>query len=64
VRELLMMGAPIAQRVFYGPRIARGLTHRDCIAVTHLGSALLLFYLAGTAIWSAAGLPPNVFIGS
>lgn len=64
LRELLMVGAPIAQRVFYGPRIARGLTHRECIVVTHMGSGLLLFYLAGTAIWSAAGLPANVFIGS
>jgi 4-hydroxybenzoate polyprenyltransferase len=64
LRELLMIGAPIAQRAFYGPRIARGLTHRDCIVITHLGSALLLFYLAGTAVWNAAGLPANVFIGS
>jgi 4-hydroxybenzoate polyprenyltransferase len=63
LRELLMVAAPVAQRAFYGPRLTRGLTHHDCIVVTNLGSALLVFYLAGTAAWSAAGLPENVFIG-
>ncbi|MFO0551080.1 MAG: UbiA family prenyltransferase [Polyangiaceae bacterium] len=58
-RELLMIGAPIAQRLFYGRRPT--LTHRDCIVVTHMGSALLAFYLVGTALWARAGLPNNVY---
>ena len=59
-RELLMLAAPLAQLLFYRPRFARGLTSRDCIVLTHLGTAQLLLYLAGTSIWTAAGLPANV----
>jgi 4-hydroxybenzoate polyprenyltransferase len=62
LREALMLVAPLVQWLFYRPRLRRGLTPRDCIALTHLGSALLAFYLAGTAVWLAAGLPPNIFV--
>lgn len=62
VREGLMLAAPALQRVFYPPRVARGLTSADCIALTHLGTAELVLYVAGTAIWSAAGLPANVLL--
>lgn len=62
VREGLMIAAPAIQYAFYRPRFARGLTSRDCVVVTHLGTALLLFYLAGNAVWLGAGLPPNVFL--
>ncbi|MCC6526084.1 MAG: UbiA family prenyltransferase [Polyangiaceae bacterium] len=62
VRELLMLCAPAAQFVFYRSR-RRGLTTRDCILVTHLGTAELLLFVAGTALWERAGLPANVFLG-
>lgn len=62
VREVLMVAAPVAQRLFYGPRLARGVTHRDCVIVTHMGSALLLFYLVGTSVWTMAGLPANIHL--
>lgn len=62
VRELLMLFAPIAQRVFYRPRVARGITTRDCIVLTHLGTAQLVLFLVGTALWLRAGLPANVFL--
>jgi 4-hydroxybenzoate polyprenyltransferase len=60
VREGLMLAAPAVQLAFYRPRYRRGLTPNDCIALTHLGTALLLFYLAGNALWLAAGLPANI----
>jgi len=63
LREGLMLAAPALQRVFYPKRVARGLTSADCIALTHVGTAELLLFLAGTAVWSAAGLPANVFLG-
>jgi 4-hydroxybenzoate polyprenyltransferase len=59
VRELLFSFAPIAQLVLYRPRLARGL---NCIALTHLGSAQLVVYLAGTRVWLELGLPDNVFV--
>ncbi len=64
VREALMLAAPPIQLAFYRPRYRRGLTPRDCILLTHLGTGLLLFYLAGTAVWLRLGLPPNVLLGS
>src|SRR5690606_26621472 len=64
LREGLMLAAPPIQLAFYRPRFARGLTTRDCIVLTHLGTGLLLFYLAGTALWRAAGLPENVLLVS
>lgn len=63
VRELLMVFAPIAQVAFYRPRYRRGLTSRDCIVLTHLGTAELVLFIVGTAIWSWAGLPANVWLG-
>ncbi len=62
VRELLMVAAPVAQRIFYAPRLARGLTQRDCVVLTDLGSAQLLLFLAGTWAWGRAGLPPNIYL--
>lgn len=64
LREGLMLAAPPIQLAFYRPRFARGVTTRDCVVLTHLGTALLLFYLAGTAVWSAAGLPANVYLAA
>ena len=60
LREGLMLAAPAIQFAFYRPRYRRGLTPKDCIALTHLGTTLLLFYLAGTAAWLRLGLPANV----
>lgn len=62
VREGLMLAAPLSQLVFYRPRYRRGLTSHDCIVLTHLGTAELALYLAGTAAWQRAGLPANIFI--
>lgn len=64
VREGLMLAAPAVQFAFYRPRFRRGLTTGDCIAVTHLGTALLVLYLAGTHLWLRAGLPANVYLTS
>jgi 4-hydroxybenzoate polyprenyltransferase len=63
MRELLMVFAPIAQLLFYRPRYRRGLTSRDCIVLTHIGTAQLVLFIVGTAVWSRAGLPANVFFG-
>jgi 4-hydroxybenzoate polyprenyltransferase len=60
--EGLMLVAPIIQFVFYHPRYQRGLTARDCIVLTHLGSALLLVYIAGTQVWLALDLPANIYL--
>jgi 4-hydroxybenzoate polyprenyltransferase len=62
LREALMLAAPASQLAFYRPRYRRGLTSRDCIWLTHLGTAELALYLVGTAIWSAAGLPENIWL--
>ena len=63
VREVLMLFAPMAQFLFYRPRYRRGLTSRDCIVLTHIGTAQLVAFIVGTALWSRAGLPANVFLG-
>ncbi|MHC4392790.1 MAG: UbiA family prenyltransferase [Planctomycetota bacterium] len=60
VRELLFLAAPAIQFWFYRPRLKRGLTSADCILVTHLGSALLIFFLIGTRIWLRLGGPANI----
>jgi len=62
VREGLMLAAPATQLAFYRPRVRRGITARDCIVLTHLGTAQLVFYLVGTAIWERAGMPSNIFL--
>jgi 4-hydroxybenzoate polyprenyltransferase len=62
LREGLMLAAPAAQLAFIHPRIHRGPTTRDCIAATHLGSALLVFFVFGNALWVAAGLPANIYL--
>jgi hypothetical protein len=45
--------APLLQVVLVRRALARGITSRDCIALTWLGAALLLAYHG----WIAAGLP-------
>lgn len=62
-RELLMLAAPALQWGLSAPRLRRGLDHRDCVLITHLGSAQLLLFLVGTQLWLWAGLPANVFLG-
>lgn len=62
VREGLMLAAPLIQVFFYRPRYRRGLTTPDCIWLTHLGTALLIVYLIGTAVWLRVGMPANIFL--
>ncbi|MBK9261588.1 MAG: UbiA family prenyltransferase [Polyangiaceae bacterium] len=62
VREGLMLVAPFTQFIFYRPRYRRGLTSHDCIVLTHLGTAQLVLYLVGTAIWLWAGMPANIYL--
>jgi 4-hydroxybenzoate polyprenyltransferase len=62
VREALFLAAPALQLAFYRPRYRRGLTAKDCIWLTHLGTGLLLFFLVGTRLWLLAGLPANVWL--
>jgi hypothetical protein len=53
--------APGIQYLFYRKRFRRGLTTGECIGVTWLGAALLLFWLLGTRLWIDAGLPKNLW---
>ncbi|MSP62829.1 MAG: hypothetical protein EXR72_21350 [Myxococcales bacterium] len=62
LREGLLVVAPATQLAFYRPRFRRGLTSFDCILLTHLGTAQLLGFLAGTALWERLGLPPNIYL--
>lgn len=62
VREGLMLAAPLTQILFYRPRYRRGLTARDCIVLTHLGTIQLVLYLVGTYLWQRAGLPANIYL--
>lgn len=62
LRELLMLVAPAVQFVLYRRWWARGLTPRDCIVLTHVGTAQLVLFLVGTALWQRAGLPVNVYL--
>ncbi len=62
LRELLMLLAPVLQWVIYKRWYRRGLTPRDCIVLTHLGTAQLVLFLVGTAAWQAAGLPANIYL--
>jgi 4-hydroxybenzoate polyprenyltransferase len=62
LRELLMLVAPAVQLVLYRRWWARGLTPRDCIVLTHVGTAQLALFLVGTAVWQAAGLPADVYL--
>jgi hypothetical protein len=52
-RILIMVPAPAIQLVLYKKAVRRGITARDCIMLTWLGAAMLLFY----NLWAAAGLP-------
>ena len=66
LRELLFLVAPLAQFILYRRWSARGpggqLTPRDCIVLTHVGTAQLIFFMLGTALWIHAGLPADVFL--
>ncbi|HVV84473.1 MAG TPA: UbiA family prenyltransferase [Kofleriaceae bacterium] len=62
LRELLMLVAPAVQLVLYRRWWKRGLTPRDCIVLTHVGTAQLVLFLVGTAVWRAAGLPADVYL--
>lgn len=62
LRELLMLVAPAVQWVLYRRWVARGLTPRDCIVLTHVGTAQLVLFLIGTALWQRAGLPSDVYL--
>jgi 4-hydroxybenzoate polyprenyltransferase len=64
VREALMVLAPLSSWLFLRSqrRFERGLTSRDCILLTHLGSLELLLFLLGTTTWQRLGMPPNIYI--
>ena len=62
LREGLMLMAPLIQRAYYRPRYRRGLQPADCIWITHLGTALLLFYVAGNEVWLALDMPANIYL--
>lgn len=71
VREGLMVVAPLSQYAFMRTRSKdhtgdgngrRTLTPRDCILLTHLGTAQLVLFLVGTAVWLRCGLPANVYL--
>lgn len=52
-RLAIMAAAPLVQFAVYRRALRRGLTPRDCIALTWIGAALLATY----HLWIAAGLP-------
>ncbi|HPQ70442.1 MAG TPA: UbiA family prenyltransferase [bacterium] len=62
VKETLMGFGPVLQFFLLRPILRRGPTTADCIVVTFLGTAMLLAYLACTALWLAAGLPENIYL--
>lgn len=62
LRESLMLLALPLQLAFYKPRYRRGLTSAECIGLTWLGAGLLAFWLLGTHLWAAAGLPTNIWL--
>jgi 4-hydroxybenzoate polyprenyltransferase len=35
---------------------------RDCVLLTHLGTAQLILFLCGTALWQHFGLPANIYL--
>ena len=61
VREGLMVAAPLLQWLFYRRRLLR-LTSRDCVQLTHMGTALLALFLSGTAVWRHYGLVSNIYL--
>ena len=61
-REALMAGGPAIQYLVLHPLIRRGVTTSHCVWVTHMGTGLLAFYLAGTAVWVKLGLMKNFFL--
>jgi 4-hydroxybenzoate polyprenyltransferase len=52
-RIFVMIAAPLLQLAIYKRALRRGITARDCVALTWLGVGLLLAY----HLWVAAGLP-------
>ena len=61
VREGLMVAAPLLQWLFYRHRLLK-LTSRDCVQLTHMGTALLTLFLCGTAVWRHYGLVSNIYL--
>ena len=62
LRELIMLGAPLHQWLLARRLLARGTGPKECIMLTHLGTAQLAFYLLSTWLWLRSGLPPNLFL--
>jgi hypothetical protein len=60
VRELLFAAAPLHQWVFVSRRPK--ISVRDCIVITHRGTALLVFFTFGTAAWLQMGGPSNIML--
>lgn len=52
-RMFIMICAPLIQLAAYKRALGRGITSRDCIVITWIGTALLAVY----HLWIAAGLP-------
>ncbi|NUN12652.1 MAG: UbiA family prenyltransferase [Myxococcales bacterium] len=63
IREGLMIVAPTVQWGFYRRRWGQSLTSSDCVLLTHVGSAQLVIFLLGTALWEWVGFPANIFLG-
>ena len=64
LREALLLVAPLIQTMWLRARPRHQPSPRDCIVLTHLGTGLLLFFVVGTAVWLALGLPANIHFGS
>lgn len=64
LREGLMLAAPAVQFFAYRFLLRRGLNAGHCIALTHLGTFLLAFFLAGNRAWLALDLPANIYLVS
>ncbi len=62
LREGLMLFALVVQVGLIRPSLQRGLTSADCIRITHVGTALLVFYLIGNQVWLAFGMPSNIYL--
>ena len=52
-RFYVMTGAPVVQFIAYKHALHKGISSKDCIRITWIGSGILLFY----NLWAIAGLP-------
>ena len=50
-------GLNATQLGFIAVRRPEDVTRRDCIGITYAGATMLVLFLAGTAVWTRAGLP-------